>query len=55
MRERRAGQQRRLPGHRQAGVLEEDAAEHDGVAVARKQIEKPLWHGLTTGDCRTED
>ena len=42
VRERRAGEQRRLARHRQAGVLEEDADEHDGVAVAREQIEEPL-------------
>jgi hypothetical protein len=48
VRERRSSQERRLPGDRKPGVLEEDAAEHDGIAVARKQIEKPLWHGLTT-------
>ena len=48
VRERRAGQQRRLARHRQAGVLEEHAAEHDGVAVAREQIDEPLRHEAAT-------
>ena len=44
VRERRAGEQRRLARHRQPGVLEQHAEEDHSVAIAREEVDDPFGH-----------
>ena len=44
IRHRRAGQKRRLAGHRQARVLEEHTEKDHRIAISREEIDQPLWH-----------
>src|SRR5262249_5244024 len=52
VRQRRAREQRRLPRDRQPGILQKDTEEHDGVPVAREQIEDPGRHYRAPGPRR---
>ena len=42
--QRSAREQHRLPGHRQAGVFQKYANEHDRVSVSREEIDQPFRH-----------